>query len=146
MEVEERNSRRQWGQGGLKGCALIRDREGVTGQTDRATWKPAVHTPAASEMGNIIAPRPRKLLRQAFQWQLTRKMLTDCGYNVNSNALGLIWLHFHLNSEKKKTSFHVFTIASQDRTMKSQGVVGAQSLILTRTHQANSMLYLDILC
>lgn len=34
--------------GGLKGSALIRDREGVSGQTDRATWKPAVHTPAAS--------------------------------------------------------------------------------------------------
>ncbi len=33
---------------GLKGSALIRDREGVSGQTDRATWKPAVHTPAAS--------------------------------------------------------------------------------------------------
>lgn len=36
-----------WG-GGLKGSALIRDREGVSGQTDTATWKPAVHTPAAS--------------------------------------------------------------------------------------------------
>lgn len=36
------------GVGGLKGSALIRDREGVSGQTDTATWKPAVHTPAAS--------------------------------------------------------------------------------------------------
>lgn len=33
--------------GGLKGSALIRDREGVSRQTDRVTWKPAVHTPAA---------------------------------------------------------------------------------------------------
>lgn len=35
------------GVGGLKGSTLIRDREGVGEQTDRATWKPAVHTPAA---------------------------------------------------------------------------------------------------
>lgn len=34
--------------GGSKGSALISDREWVSGQTDRATWKPAVHTPAAS--------------------------------------------------------------------------------------------------
>lgn len=33
--------------GALKGSALIRDREGVSRQIDRATWKPAVHTPAA---------------------------------------------------------------------------------------------------
>lgn len=33
--------------GGLKGSSLIRDREGVNGQTDSATWKPAGHTPAA---------------------------------------------------------------------------------------------------
>lgn len=35
------------GYGGLKGSALIRDREGVSRQTDGATRKPAVHTPAA---------------------------------------------------------------------------------------------------
>lgn len=35
-------------EGGVKGSALIRDREGVSRQTERATWKPAVHTPAAS--------------------------------------------------------------------------------------------------
>ena len=51
--------KQQKGVGGLKERALIRDREGVSGQTDRATWKPAVHTPAASEMGNISTPRPQ---------------------------------------------------------------------------------------
>lgn len=65
VEVGERSNRRrlggrrrryEWGVS-LKGCALIRGREGASGQTDRATWKPAVHTPAASEMGSISTLR-----------------------------------------------------------------------------------------
>lgn len=46
VEGEERNSRRWWW-ASLKGNALIKDREGVNGQIDRVTWKPAGYTPAA---------------------------------------------------------------------------------------------------
>lgn len=73
----------------LKGCALIRGREGASGQTDRATWKPAVHTPAASEMGSISTLRTSQWNKTAQEKSTAacKENTVHAEWSLNSNLL-----------------------------------------------------------